>query len=90
MPADDGQSTIYVVPCNSKFSLSTIIGGQTWQVDQTLLVQELGDGTCVSNIQGWADANNDQYLFGSAFLSSIYVCAPYYLFALTHLFSYTV
>ena len=90
MQADDGQSTIYVVPCNSKFSLSTIIGGQTWQVDQTLLVQELGDGTCVSNIQGWADTNNDQYLFGSAFLSSVYVCVSYYLFALTYLFSYTV
>jgi len=71
--AQSGQSTIYVVPCNSKFSLSTIIGGQTWQVDQTLLVQKLDDGTCVSNIQGWADANKNQYLFGSAFLSSLYV-----------------
>jgi hypothetical protein len=72
-PADDGQSTVYVVPCNSKFSLSTVIGGQTWQVDQKLLVQKLDDGTCVSNIQGWADANNKQYLFGSAFMSSLYV-----------------
>ena len=72
-PANDGQSTVYTVPCNAKFSLSTIIGGQTWQVDQALLVQQLGNGTCVSNIQGWADANNKQYLFGSAFLSSLYV-----------------
>ena len=72
-PADDGQSTVYVVPCNSKFSLSTIIGGQTWQVDQALLVQKQGDGTCVSTIQGWTDTNNKQYLFGSAFLSSLYV-----------------
>ena len=71
--ANNGQSTVYVVPCNSKFSLSTIIGGQTWQVDQTLLVQKSDDGTCVSNIQGWTDANNNQYVFGSAFLSSLYV-----------------
>lgn len=72
-PANDSQSTIYVVPCNSKFSLSTTIGGQAWQVDQTLLVQKQDDGTCVSNIQGWTDTNNKQYLFGSAFLSSLYV-----------------
>ena len=55
-----------------------------------LLVQKLGDGTCVSNIQGWADANNNQYLFGSAFLSSIYVYVSYHLFTFAHLFSYTV
>ncbi|KAF9785899.1 aspartic peptidase domain-containing protein [Thelephora terrestris] len=72
-PSDDGQSIVYTVPCNSKFSLSTIIGGQPWQVDQTLLVQTLDNGTCVSNIQGWADASNNQYLFGSAFMSSLYV-----------------
>lgn len=72
-PANDGQSTLYIVPCNSKFSLSTSIGGQAWQVDQALLVQKQDNGTCVSNIQGWADPNNKQYLFGSAFLSSLYV-----------------
>ena len=71
--ADDGQSTVYVVPCNSKFSLSTVIGGQSWQVDQALLVLKQGDGTCVSTIQGWTDTNNKQYLFGSTFLSSLYV-----------------
>jgi len=72
-PFNNGQSTIYDVPCNAKFSLSTIIGGQTWQVDQTLLVQKSDNGTCVSNIQGWADPNTKQYLFGSAFLSSLYL-----------------
>jgi hypothetical protein len=72
-PAYNGQSTVYTVPCNSKFSLSTIIGGRTWQVDQSLLVQKFDNGTCVSNIQGWADGNNKQYLFGSTFLSSLYV-----------------
>lgn len=70
---NDGQSTVYVVPCNSKFSLSTIIGGQLWEVDQKLLVQKQDDGTCVSNIQGWTDPNQKQYLFGSAFISSLYV-----------------
>ena len=72
-PANDGQSTLYVVPCDSVFSLSTIIGGQTWQIDQGLLVRKLADGTCVSNIQGWTDTSNRRYLFGSAFLSSLYV-----------------
>lgn len=72
-PANDGQSTVYVVPCNSMFSLSTTIGGQAWRLDQALLVQKQDDGTCVSNIQGWTDTNNKQYLFGSAFLSSLYV-----------------
>jgi hypothetical protein len=72
-PTNNGQSIVYEVPCNAKFSLSTIIGGQNWQVDQTLLVQKLDNGTCVSNIQGWADPDNKQYLFGSAFLSSLYV-----------------
>ena len=71
--ANDGQSTVYVVPCDSKFSLATIIGGQIWQVDQTLLIDKQSDGTCVSNIQGWTDTSNNQYLFGSAFLSSLYV-----------------
>lgn len=71
--ANDGQSTVYVVPCDSKLLLSVSIGGETWQVDQKLLVQKQDDGTCVSNIQGWTDTNNNQYLFGSAFLSSLYV-----------------
>lgn len=72
-PASDGQSTVYVVPCNAKFSLAVIVGGETWQVDQKLLVQKQDDGTCVSNIQGWADADNTHYQFGSAFLSSLYL-----------------
>ena len=55
------------------FSLSTTIGGQVWRLDQALLVQKQGDGTCVSNIQGWTDTNNKLHLFGSAFLSSLYV-----------------
>lgn len=43
-------------------------------MDQSILVQNLGNGTCVSNIQGWSNTNNNtQYLFGSAFLSSLYV-----------------
>lgn len=69
----DGQSTVYTIPCNSKFSLATIIGGKSWQVDQTLLVDKQDDGTCVSNIQGWTDTNDKQYIFGSTFLSSLYV-----------------
>jgi len=71
--ANDGQSTVYTIPCDSQFVLSTIIGAQVWQVDQTLLVDKQSDGTCVSNIQGWTDTSNDQYLFGSAFLSSLYL-----------------
>ena len=71
--ATDGQSTIYTIPCKSKISLATIIGGKQWQVDQTLLVQKQDDGTCVSNIQGWTDTNDKQYIFGSTFLSSLYV-----------------
>lgn len=70
---DNGQSTVWTIPCSTQFSLASTIGGTSFSLNQVQLILKNSDGTCTSYIRGWTDATNQQYLFGSAFMSSLYL-----------------
>jgi len=70
---DNGQSTLWTIPCGTTFSLDLTIGTVSFGLDQSQLTVTNADGTCTSRIRGWTDATNEQYLFGSSFMSSVYV-----------------
>jgi len=70
---DNGQSTVWTIPCGTQFSLSSTIGGTSFSLDQSRLIQKNSDGTCSSYIRGWADSTVETYLFGSSFISSLYL-----------------
>ncbi len=72
-------SEAWSIPCNSTFSFGVVVDGQNFTMDQSVLVVELPDGTCVSGIEGWADNSVTTYLFGSRFVSAIYLYARYLL-----------
>jgi len=70
---DNGQSTVWTIPCGTQFSLSCNIGGTLFSMDQSQLIQKNSDGSCSSYIRGWTDPTTQLYLFGSSFISSIYL-----------------
>ena len=56
-----------------KPSTTRTINGQQFTVDQSLLVVDQGDGTCISLIEGFTDSAVTQYIFGQNWLSQLYV-----------------
>jgi len=43
---DNGQSTVWSIPCNTDFTLTVHISGQTFTLDQSSLIQTNSNGTC--------------------------------------------
>ena len=72
-------SEAWTVPCNSSFSFGLVVGSQTFTVDESTLVIEQPDGTCVSGIEAWTDSTQTQYVFGARFLSTIYLYVSHML-----------
>ena len=70
-------SEAYSIPCNSSLSFGLVVDSQNFIMDESTLVVELPDGTCVSAIEGWADPTVSTYLFGSRFISTIYLYVQY-------------
>ncbi|KAI0757576.1 aspartic peptidase domain-containing protein [Daedaleopsis nitida] len=68
-----GQTTSWHVPCNTAMQFTVSIGSQQFTVDQSLLVVNQGDGTCISLIEGFTDSGVTQYIFGQNWLSQLYV-----------------
>ncbi|KDQ07192.1 hypothetical protein BOTBODRAFT_39028 [Botryobasidium botryosum FD-172 SS1] len=68
----DGNSTVWSVPCSSKFSFSATIGGVSFTATEKDLVLNNGTG-CVSAIRSWADPSMGTYIFGSKFLQNAYI-----------------
>jgi hypothetical protein len=68
-------SQTWSVPCDAKMSLATTFGSQTFVLTESTLVVK-NAASCVGALEGWVDANNSQYLFGSAFMSQVYMCVP--------------
>lgn len=66
-------SQAWSIPCDSSFSFGVIANSQTFTMNENTLVLSLLDGTCVSAIEGWADTTVTTYLFGSRFVSTIYL-----------------
>lgn len=68
-----GQTNSWHVPCNTALQFTVTIGSQKFTVDQSLLVVNQGDGTCISLIEGFTDSAVTQYIFGQNWLSQLYV-----------------
>ncbi|EKM59995.1 uncharacterized protein PHACADRAFT_138388 [Phanerochaete carnosa HHB-10118-sp] len=66
-------SEAWTVPCNSTFSYGIVVGNQVFTVDESTLVLQQPDGTCVSGIEAWTDSTQSQYVFGARFLSTLYL-----------------
>lgn len=66
-------SEAWTVPCGSTFSFGLVLDGQMFTVDQSTLVVKLADGTCVSGIEAWTNSFESQYMFGSRFMSTVYL-----------------
>lgn len=68
-----GQTVSWEVPCSATVQFTVAINGQQFTVDQSLLVVNQGDGTCISLIEGFTDSAVTQYIFGQNWLSQLYV-----------------
>ncbi|KAH9891257.1 acid protease [Cubamyces lactineus] len=68
-----GQTVAWTVPCNTQLQFAVIIGEQRFTVDQSILIVDQGDGTCVSIIEGFTDSSVTQYIFGQNFMSQLYL-----------------
>ena len=68
-----GQTNSWQVPCNAAVQFTVAIGSQKFTVDQSLLVVNQGDGTCISLVEGFTDSGVTQYIFGQNWLSQLYV-----------------
>lgn len=66
-------SQAWSIPCETEFSFGIIADSQVFTMNQNTLVLQLPDGTCVSAIEGWTDTTVTTYLFGSRFVSTIYL-----------------
>ncbi|KAH9949454.1 acid protease [Amylocystis lapponica] len=49
------------------------VSSQSFTLDQSVLVIDIGNGVCVSGIEGWQDQSVSQYILGALFLSQVYV-----------------
>ncbi|KAI0771027.1 acid protease [Trametes elegans] len=68
-----GATNAWTVPCNTKMTFTVIIGQQRFTVDQSILVVDIGDGTCVSLIEGFTDTSVTQWILGQNFMSQLYI-----------------
>ncbi|RPD59406.1 acid protease [Lentinus tigrinus ALCF2SS1-6] len=68
-----GQTVSWEVPCNTNVQFTVAINGQQFTVDQSLIIVNQGDGTCISLIEGFTDSAVTQYIFGQNWLSQLYV-----------------
>ncbi|KAH8799618.1 aspartic peptidase domain-containing protein [Flagelloscypha sp. PMI_526] len=63
----------YTVACDQKMSLSVTFGRFTISLTEAHLIKKQSDGTCVGTIQEWSDQGVPEFLFGSAFISNVYL-----------------
>ncbi|CCM01437.1 uncharacterized protein FIBRA_03489 [Fibroporia radiculosa] len=67
------QSQAWTVPCDAQFTFSVVIGSQTFSIDQSALVIQLGNGVCASGIEAWSDQTVDEHLLGALFIQQFYL-----------------
>ncbi|KIY45724.1 acid protease [Fistulina hepatica ATCC 64428] len=72
--AMEGNDTImWSLPCDTRIRLSITFNDMSFNVTEEVLVLQNTNGGCVGAIQGWSDTTDDAYLFGSTFISSVYL-----------------
>ena len=61
------------IPCDTQISLAFTISGQGFPIDESLLVQQQSDGSCIGAVQAWPDSTVNNFLLGSNFISAYYL-----------------
>ncbi|KAK9447034.1 aspartic peptidase domain-containing protein [Limtongia smithiae] len=68
----DGEN--YVVPCNVTSTIAFGFAGAQWTLQpEQYLSSDIGDGLCVTNIQGRTVDGANVWLMGSSFIGTLYV-----------------
>ena len=65
----------YTVPCNADLTFGITVGLQTFVLSRNDLIVPMSDGNCVSNIEAWTNPWQTNYVFGSRFMSTVYMYA---------------
>jgi len=68
----DRNSTVWAVPCDSKFQLALSVGSVTFALSEKDLIVKNGT-SCESAIRSWLDPAMSTYLFGNTFLRKSYI-----------------
>ncbi|KDQ07162.1 hypothetical protein BOTBODRAFT_38996 [Botryobasidium botryosum FD-172 SS1] len=68
----DRNSTVWAIPCDSKFQLALSVGSVTFALSERELVVKNGTA-CESAIRSWLDPAMSTYLFGNTLLRQSYI-----------------
>ncbi|KDQ07161.1 hypothetical protein BOTBODRAFT_180913 [Botryobasidium botryosum FD-172 SS1] len=68
----DGNSSVWSIPCDTKYSLTFTFGGQNFTITESDLIVRTGTG-CESAIRSWVDPSMASYVLGSAFIRNAYI-----------------
>ena len=70
--SDIGQ--VYSIPCDTDFTFTVLLSGYGYVLTTETLVIKAADGSCTGAIEGWMNPTAGNYLLGSRFISTVYVC----------------
>ena len=71
-PSDIGQT--YYIPCDADITFTVLLSGFGYRLSKETLVIKTANGSCTGTIEGWTDSTVTNYLLGSRFISTVYVC----------------
>jgi hypothetical protein len=75
--SQDGTTTAWQVPCGTQMTFTPTFGSLPVILDQSILVIDEGNNVCVGSIQGFSNASVNEYVFGSTFISQIYMSVQF-------------
>ncbi|EJD04479.1 acid protease [Fomitiporia mediterranea MF3/22] len=61
------------LPCNTKLSVAFTFSGQSFPLDESQLIEQQSDGSCIGTIKAWPDSSVTNFMLGSNFISSLYL-----------------
>ena len=65
---------MYSIPCDTDFTFTVLLSGHGYVLTTETLVIKAADGSCTGAIEGWMNPTAGNYLLGSRFISTVYVC----------------
>jgi len=68
----DGNSSVWSIPCDARFSLTFAFGGENFTMTENDLVVHTSTG-CESAVRSWVDPSLTTYVLGNAFIRNAYI-----------------
>ncbi|KAH9938982.1 acid protease [Epithele typhae] len=65
-----GSTSSWRVPCDTEVSFTVTINGQSFTIDQSALVVNMGNNQCMSIVEGFTDTSVTQYILGQTWIRS--------------------